>query len=263
MGAALPPPRKIHHRPRALTACCSSRRRRRAENRLVWEVVGWGRGKGVEYRVSMLAVDSGAFTQTVYGWARRYPMNRVAAVRGDPHAKVFVSAPSPVDVSVGGRKLSRGYKVWPVGVDVGKTEFYGWLRLATPTDESGAGFPPGYCHFPEYGEDYFREITAEQQVPHKKKGGFVALIWELIPGRQNHWLDCRIYARAAAAILGLDRYKESDWLALEGRAGVESPPPTMPPSAAAPAPASSSPVAKPTGTPVPWIRGGRSWLKRR
>ena len=30
----------------------------------------------------MLAIDSGYNTQTVYNWARNYPMNRVVAVKG-------------------------------------------------------------------------------------------------------------------------------------------------------------------------------------
>ena len=29
-----------------------------------------------------------------------------------------------------------------------KEELYRWLRLDRPTEESGAAFPPGYCHFP-------------------------------------------------------------------------------------------------------------------
>jgi phage terminase large subunit GpA-like protein len=36
-----------------------------------------------------------------------------------------------------------------------------------------------------------------------------------MPGRQNHALDCRVYARAAAFLAGLDRFTDSDWTARE------------------------------------------------
>jgi phage terminase large subunit GpA-like protein len=38
-----------------------------------------------------------------------------------------------------------------------------------------------------------------------KRTGHTELEWQVIPGRENHWLDCRVYARAAAAVAGLDR----------------------------------------------------------
>ena len=31
-------------------------------------------------------------------------------------------------------------------------------------------FPPGYCHFPRYSEEYFKQITAEQLVTKLVKG---------------------------------------------------------------------------------------------
>src|SRR4029450_14129864 len=37
---------------------------------------------GVGLAIQLLAVDSGYNTQQVYNWARRYPMNRVLAVKG-------------------------------------------------------------------------------------------------------------------------------------------------------------------------------------
>jgi phage terminase large subunit GpA-like protein len=29
----------------------------------------------------------------------------------------------------------------------------------------------------------------------------------VLPNRPNHFLDCRVYARAAAYVLGIDKYK--------------------------------------------------------
>jgi phage terminase large subunit GpA-like protein len=35
------------------------------------------------------------------------------------------------------------------------------------------------------------------------------------PGRRNEALDCRVYARAAASIYGLDRFEERHWQRME------------------------------------------------
>lgn len=152
--------------------------------------------------IAMLAVDSGYNTQVVYAWARQHPMTRVIACKGVAGSRMLVGAPSPVDVTVRGRRLKRGYKVWPIGVDLAKGELYGWLRLA-----AGAGDPPtGYCHFPEYGEEYFKQLTAEHLVTVvNSRTGRARLEWQVQPNRENHYLDARILARVAAAVLGIDR----------------------------------------------------------
>lgn len=41
--------------------------------------------------------------------------------------------------------------------------------------------------------------------------GFPKATWEKDPTRRNEALDCRVYARAAAAIYGLDRFNEWQW----------------------------------------------------
>jgi phage terminase large subunit GpA-like protein len=45
--------------------------------------------------------------------------------------------------------------------------------------------------------------------------GFPRASWEKEPGRRNEALDCRVYARAAAAIYGLDRFEERHWRRME------------------------------------------------
>lgn len=209
-------------------------------DRLVYEVVGWGEDKqswsieagvlpgdpageqvwldldqlldtewpthsGATMRARMLAVDSGDNTNAVYSWGRKHPMNRVIAIKGKSDARTLIGSPTPVDVKENGKRIARGYKVWPVGVDIAKGELYGQLRLAKPTEESGEAFPPGYCHHPEYGEDYFKQITAEHLVKITKRSGHVRYEWQVLAGRENHFLDCRVYARAAAMLCGLDR----------------------------------------------------------
>jgi phage terminase large subunit GpA-like protein len=235
------------------------------KDRLIVEIVAWGRGKeswsidygvlpgntadlteagpwgqldallarsfthegGAELAIRMLAVDSGYNTSEVYSWAKKYPMSRVVAIKGQDQGGALIGAPSPVEINLRGRRPIRGYKVWPVVGGIAKSELYGYLRLDAPTD--GGAYPPGWCHFPEYDDDYFRQLTSEQLVSRKNKRGFTVMAWTLIPGRENHVLDCRVYARAAAALVGLDRFQESDWLALEAQiSGKPSPAPPQP-----------------------------------
>lgn len=154
--------------------------------------------------IRMLGIDSGYNTQQVYNWGRRHERNRVVAIKGSDHAMTIISTPTKVDVHHSGRRIARGYSVWPIGVSITKSELYGFLRLNIP--EGDQPYPAGFCHFPEYDQEYFKQLTSEQLVTTKNaKTGRQVLEWHVIPGRENHWLDARVYARAVSAIVGLDR----------------------------------------------------------
>lgn len=163
----------------------------------------WDHPNGRPMHLARLAIDSGFNTQAVYNWSRRYPISRVNAIKGVTGARSIVGAASPVDVKINGQRKARGYKIFPVGSDIAKAEFYGWLRLPLP--EPGQPYPAGYCHTPEYESDFFMQWTAEQLMTTQvKRTGYTKREWVLLPNRKNHGLDCRIYARAAAALCGLD-----------------------------------------------------------
>ena len=170
--------------------------------------------RGGTLAVRMMAIDSGDQTQTVYGYCRNWPANRVLAVKGrDTDYTMLIGQPTKVEVSGRGKKKLGSLKLWPVGSGIAKTELYGWLKQERPTTESGAGFPFGYCHFPEYPEQFFRGITAEEIVPRLVKG-YRRYQWEKVYER-NEPLDCRVYARAASSLAGIDRWKDSQWTELE------------------------------------------------
>lgn len=154
--------------------------------------------------IQMLAIDSSAFTQPVYDWARRHPMSRVIAIKGDDGPRPIIGPASPVEINYRGKRMQRGYKVWIVGADTAKSELYGWLRMPRGEDSDP---PPGWCHFPQdYGPEYFEQLTAEHLVTVvNRKTNRKTLRWQVLPNRENHVLDCRVYARAAAAVLGIDR----------------------------------------------------------
>lgn len=230
----------------------------------------WPTAAGIPIGLHMLAVDSGAFTQHVYNWARRHPMSRVIATKGVSTARVLIGTPTPVDVTVRGKRIARGYKVWPIGVDIAKSELYGWLKLPV---EEGKPPPPGYCHFPEYGPEFFKQLTAEQLVPVvNKRKGYTTYEWHILPNRENHFLDARILARAAACLAGLDRLAAQK-RAREQASTATPPPPTVaaPPQAPAPVPAAPPPPKAPPRAPGGWLgsgtdsrfqgKRGKGWLR--
>jgi len=239
------------------------------KDRIEVEVVAWGRGKeswsvdyqvlegqtaeaavwhkltavldahylsaaGASLRITNFAIDSGYATAEVYAWARQHAGGRGVVIKGDARAVAPVSAPSPVDVGPQGTRLRHGVKVWPVNGSMIKEELYRWLRLDRPTEE-GNPYPPGYCHFPRYGAEYFKQITAEQLVTRMVKG-YKRAEWQKTRER-NEALDCRVYARAAAAVCGMDRFTNEVWQALEqqlaalaeqARQGTPAAPPPKP-----------------------------------
>lgn len=160
-----------------------------------------------EMQIRMLAVDTGNQTHRVYDWIRNQPSDRVIAVKGQDGLASILGQPRAVDVNYAGRRIARGVKLWPVGVDLVKSELYGRLRMKEPIGEDELPF--GWCNFPEYSEDYFKMLTAEQKVARIVRG-YRKYQWEKIRER-NEALDCRVYARAAAAVMGIDRFTEEDW----------------------------------------------------
>ncbi|MCE7886581.1 MAG: phage terminase large subunit family protein [Alphaproteobacteria bacterium PRO2] len=173
-----------------------------------------------ELSIMRLAIDTGYATQEVYDWVRRQS-DRVIAIKGVERLGAAIGTPSHMDVLTSGKRKRRGLLVWPVGSSFCKSELYGSLRKDKPTDEqlqNGESHPPGFCHFPKYGEEFFKQLTAERLVTVKDKRGFPHREWRKLRER-NEALDCRIYARAAASGLGIDRFGEATWQKLERALG--------------------------------------------
>jgi phage terminase large subunit GpA-like protein len=93
-----------------------------------------------------------------------------------------------------------------------------------PTREeikTGAAFPPGTVHLPAWiDSEWLKQLTAEQLVTVRNKRGFAKLEWQKLRER-NEALDCRVYARAAAWILGADRWSEARWDDLAAQLAVQ------------------------------------------
>jgi phage terminase large subunit GpA-like protein len=183
----------------------------------------WQTSTGQDLTIRMLAVDTGYNTQYVYNWVRKQAPDRVRAVKGSDSAQTIFGTPKDVDIARDGSKLKRAIKLWPVGVSVVKSELYGWLRLDKPED--GHAHPPGYCHFPQYDLEHFKRLCSEHYMK-RTVNGRTAYRWEKMYER-NEQLDCRVYARAAASMFGLDRFTSKDFDVLAGKFEAPRPKPNV------------------------------------
>ena len=184
----------------------------------------WRHENGAFLSLARLAIDTGYETSAVYAWSRQAGFAQVAPVKGVEgfNRTSPVTGPTYVDATVAGKRLRRGARLWTVATSTFKTETYRFLRQERPTAEeiaAGASFPPGTVHLPDWADgEWLKQLTAEQLVTVKTKRGFARLEWRKLRER-NEALDLRVYARAAAWIVGADRWPETRWADLEAQLG--------------------------------------------
>lgn len=186
----------------------------------------WAHPSGAVLTLAKIAVDSGYAATEVYSWARTQPSSRVMVIKGQDRSDFLIGTPAPIDVTGMGKKLAHGLRVWPVGSSALKRELYDALRLDRPT-EADEPYPPGYVHLPDsVTPEYLKQLTAEHLVTKTIKG-YRRTEWQKLRDR-NEALDCRVYARAAATLCGIDRFNDSDWRRIEISLGVEARPDPSP-----------------------------------
>lgn len=175
------------------------------------QVVGetWQRTDGAILPMRMMAIDTGYNTQFVYEFCRKFDPTRVIPVKGQDAQAIMIAAPRTIDTSWQGKRTGT-IKLWNIGVSLIKSETYGFLRLNREEDGSA---PLGYCHFPQYAPEFFKGITGEQ-LEFKLLRGFKKYQW-VKKYERNEPLDCRVYARAASAVVGIDRFEEKHWQLME------------------------------------------------
>lgn len=185
----------------------------------------WTHTSGAAMPLARFALDTGFATQEAYGFVRACRDSRVMAVKGVARGAALIGTPTAVDVSQGGRKLRRGLKVFAVAVGIAKLELYNNLRKTALVDEDGVGiaYPAGFVHLPRIDAEFIQQLCSEQLITRRNRNGFPVREWQKMRER-NEALDCYVYARAAAAAAGLDRFEERHWRELERQLGVARPP---------------------------------------
>lgn len=212
-------------------------------DRLEIEIVGWMEGKStqsIDYRViegdtsqpgvwkelaklftetwvrdgdshalplRLMGLDTGYNTEKAYAFTQAHGTAKVIPLKGNAKIDTYVSAPRAVDIVKAGKKIGK-VKVWNAGVSIIKSETYGFLKLKI--DKETGEVPAGYCHIPNRPPAYFRGLTAEERVLTKDNRGFDVITWVKKYAR-NEPLDCRVYARVAAYVVGMDRWSAERW----------------------------------------------------
>jgi phage terminase large subunit GpA-like protein len=165
------------------------------------------------FKIKAIGVDTGYNTQAVYSYLRQRPSNMFFPLKGQT-IDTAVSTPKAVDINFQGQRIQKGLKIWPVGVSILKSELYMRLKQEPKEKEdSRLWYPPGFLHFPDYPEEFFRQLTAESLV-FKDVRGIRKSFWTKHYER-NETLDLSVYNRAVTIILGMDRFNSIRWDEIE------------------------------------------------
>lgn len=168
----------------------------------------WKRSDDYTLPLRMMAVDSGFNTKRVYEFTNKYPAREVVPIKGRDSLDTMFSAPRTVEFTRSGKKIGTN-KLYNLGVSIIKGEIYGFLKQKI--DEETGEIPRGYCWFPKRNVDYFKGLTVEELCLVVNKKGAAVYQWQKKPKDRNEPLDCRVYARAAAAIVGADGWTDERW----------------------------------------------------
>lgn len=153
-----------------------------------WRRKAWLSERGFKLSASHTCIDTGGSnTQAVYQYVKRHRSERVFGIKG------FAGPDRPVVGTPArkrsGKKQQRPIDLYPVGVDQAKHTITNRFKIEEPG--------PGYCHFPKGREhEYYRQLASEKCIITRVKGR-PKVEWELIDGRRNEALDCRVYGYAA------------------------------------------------------------------
>ncbi|MET0375188.1 MAG: terminase gpA endonuclease subunit, partial [Rhizorhabdus sp.] len=178
----------------------------------------WVTADGRTMKLNRVGIDTGDGETTMYAraWCRRHSGFAMALKgRQTLDAMQPIAGPTWIDLTIGGRKISKGVRQWTVGTSMLKSELFGDLRLDRPVD--GEDFPDGYVFLPaDTGDEWIKQLVAEQLISKRnKRTGRTAQEWQLTRPR-NEALDNAVYARAIAISLGVDRWSDAKWHRLLG-----------------------------------------------
>lgn len=232
--------------------------------------------------VPRVAIDTGdgVFTSDVYRWCWKHHRRHVAPVKGASREdRMDAATPAKwgnvVDFKMSGRSRRTDLRNLIIATGVFKSELMSALKLEF--DEDGAE-PPGWVSLPRSADmDVCEQLTAEEFVEVRSKRGQTTHQWRKRQAR-NEALDCWVYARAAAWMVGIDRWKEATWRDAESALGLshDEPAPPSPPKQdpeigrqlmARERTEGEDQAARPRSPAVPqrpgWLsRGRNSWLGR-
>ncbi|KQN93861.1 terminase [Sphingomonas sp. Leaf231] len=205
-------------------------------------------------------IDAGYHTPAAQAYCAKRP-RRLAVFGRAGWGRPILGRGEAIGYEQQGRRAGRAGskaedKAHIVGVSNVKLSWYGYLRTTmqafNAAEEGGTAevAPVGRVHLSrDTPADWFEQATAET-IEVRMVNGFPDRRWMVMPSRQNHYLDCRVYNFAAAEKLMLDTLTEMDWAALradryapreDGLRDLFAPDLTQTPAAPAPQPSPAPP----------------------
>ena len=179
---------------------------------------------GSKMPIMVMCIDTGKTPKPVYNFTaahnrllftksgiRLHSPRTVVPIKGNDDPLKVISSVSKEDAA----RKRQNVRIVHIGTHRVKQEIFESMQFIKP-DPSGEPVP-GCYHWPNYMEDYFDGLSSEiRTVDEKGKVEYVKR-----PGIRNEPLDLAVYNRAAATIMGLDRFGEKEWRTLEQRLGVK------------------------------------------
>ncbi|ESQ82384.1 hypothetical protein AEAC466_17325 [Asticcacaulis sp. AC466] len=180
---------------------------------------------GKAFGFDQICVDAGYHTDAAKAFCKRSP-KRLPVFGRDGWTRPILGRGQAISFdrykSAKGkpRKLP-GDEAYLVGTYGAKLSFYGLLKTSIAYVKAHlAGERPepirGRMHFSRDATDDYLDMLTSETCVSVMKNGETFREWKVESGRENHWLDCRIYNRAAAEAIGLDSRSEYDWQVLQG-----------------------------------------------
>ncbi len=158
-------------------------------------------GKATEAAMQnrLVLIDAGHRRDEVEDVARRYPaLVRPTVGRSMRGGAAFRAVQADKDLR--GQNIAGGLMLWPFDADTYKNKTA--RLIATDAAQPGAWFVPT-----EVGEEYLRQVTAEERL-RIYSGGVPREVWRMRRGRrQNHLWDCEVLCTLAADMLGVGRFR--------------------------------------------------------
>jgi phage terminase large subunit GpA-like protein len=179
---------------------------------------GFRNAYGRKIEIDLLAIDGNAYTEDVWGWARKHPAGRVIMVRGVHPESAPALAVVKKERNKRGVLVRYSKRFYNFASSVMKMGLYRNLKKHDPAERGFVGLPRGL------EDEYFRQLTAESRKAQKAKSGFTRYLWVKDPSQANEGLDTHLQAEAAwVRLAGSQRdLLDSEWDRLFGER--ETPP---------------------------------------
>lgn len=182
----------------------------------------WLHESGHTLPILVMCMDTGKTPKPVYEFARTHhqlqynpaagiklhAIRTVVPVKGNDDDLCIISKVSKEDAA----RKRQGVRIISVGTLCAKTEIFDSLKHCQPRPNGSLSglSSPGCYHFPLYLTTYFDGLTSEVRVV--KSNGDVTYVKR---GARNEPVDLKVYGRAGASIVGIDRFNEGHWRKLE------------------------------------------------